>query len=69
MGPYNTLLLRNGLVDGYSATLFSNNLIVEDIIMNDDRNNSDFTCVVVLRDDKYTTLNRSEPTTLYIAGE
>ena len=61
------MLLRNGLVDGYSAMLFSANLIVEDIIMNDARNNSDFTCVVVSQND--TILNRSNPITLHIAGE
>ena len=71
MVPRTVMLIRNGILqqDGYSATLFSTNLIVEDIIMNDVRNNSDFTCVVVGRDDTSTILNRSDPTTLYIAGE
>ena len=69
MGPYNTQVLRNGYVDGYSTNLFSNNLIVKDIIMNDARNNSDFTCVVVLRDNETAIVGRSDLTILYIAGE
>ena len=68
-GPYNTQRLRNGYLDGYSGTFGSNNLIVEDIIMNDARNNSDFVCVVVLRNDTMTILSRSDLITLYIAGE
>ena len=69
MKPYNTTLLRNGILDGYNGTFGSNNLIVEDIIMNDARNDSEFTCVVVSRDDKTTIVGRSDPTILYIAGE
>ena len=71
MVPRTIMLIRSGILqqDGYSATLFSTNLIVEDIVMNDVRNNSELTCVVVGRDDTSTVLNRSDPITLYIAGE
>ena len=62
-------ILHNKYVVGYSGTFGSNNLIVENIMMNDARNDSDFTCVVVLRDDETTILSKSDPTTLYIAGE
>ena len=55
-------------MDGYSGTFGSNDLIVEDIIMNDARNDSNFTCVVVLRSDE-TILARSDLTILYIAGK
>ena len=69
--PYTTVLLHNGILqrDGYSALFGGSNLIVEDIIMNDARNNSDFTCVVVLRNDTLTIVSKSDPITLHIAGE
>ena len=63
------MLLHNGIRAGYSATLGSSDLIVEDIKKNDARNGKDFTCVVVLRNDTTTILDRSDPATLYIAGE
>ena len=63
------MLLCNRIWDGYSATLGSSDLIVEDIKKNDARNNSDFACVVVLQNDAIIILDRSDPTTLYIAGE
>ena len=69
MGPYYTQLLHNGYLDGYSGAFGSNILIVEDIIMNNARNDSDLTCVVVSRDDETSILGRSDLTTLYIAGE
>ena len=68
MGPYNIMLLRNGYVDGYGGIFGSNDLIVEDITMNDARNDSDFTCMVVSQNDE-TILGSSDLTTLYIAGE
>ena len=69
MRPYNIQLLRNGILDGYGGTFGSDNLIVEDIIMNDARNDSNFTCVVVSRDNETTILGCSDPTILYIAGK
>ena len=38
-------------------------------MMNDARNDSNFTCVVVLQSDETTILARSDLTILYIAGE
>ena len=66
---YTIKLLRNRILNGYSATLGSSYLIVEDIKKNDARNGKEFLCVVVLRNDTTTILDRSDPTTLYIAGE
>ena len=63
------MLLRNGILEGYGGTFGSDDLIVKDIIMNDARNDSDFTCVVVFRDDETTILARSDLTILYITGE
>ena len=43
MGPYRVNAIRAGLLAGYAATLISNNLIVLNIMMNDDRNGSNYT--------------------------
>ena len=69
-GPHGINSIRNGLLDndGYTATFGSNNLIVENITMNDVRNESIFQCVIILQ---YiaTILRESDRTILFIAGE
>ena len=64
--PYVLSGLRNGIVVGYSTN--GNNLILENIMMNDDRNNTEYRCMIIRQ---YTTtrLRQSEPTILYVAGE
>ena len=47
MKPYRINALRVGILTGYSAALDSNNLIVENIMMNDVRNGSEYWCVIV----------------------
>ena len=64
--PYRVIYLGNKIWPRYSAN--GNNLIVENIMMNDNRNSSMFSCVIVSgTSDKI--LNESEPTFLYVAGE
>ena len=58
--------LVNGIASGYSATLYGNNLIVKDIVMNDARNESCYYCV---RARGTLILNESNPTFLYVAGK
>ena len=58
--------LRNGIVAGYSTN--GNNLIVENIIMNDDRNNTEYRCVIITQGTT-TIVRQSDPTILYVAGE
>ena len=53
--------LLNGILTGYSSN--GDNLIVENIMMNDSRNGSEYSCVIVI------TITESNPTTLYVAGE
>ena len=70
MGPYGVNALRNDILTGHTAALDSNNLIVENIMMNDVRNGSDYRCVII----SYNTsvqhiLRESGPTLLYVAGE
>ena len=70
--PYRRSALRNGILTGYTTTLDSNNLIVENIMMNDDRNGSDYRCAVVPAQGMITLddiIDESDPTILYVAGE
>ena len=65
--PYTVSGLRNGIVAGYSAN--GNNLIVESIMMNDDRNNTEYRCVIITIGTTAIILRESDPTILYVAGE
>ena len=63
--------LRNGILTGYSSR--GNNLIIENIKMNDDRNNTEYICVTVSSTVSNPTLSDIEdenaPTILYVVGE
>ena len=63
---YNVTSLSNGILDGYSADINSNNLIVKNIVMNDNRNNTECRCAIIMSD---TITEDSDPTILYVAGE
>ena len=66
--PYGVIHLRNKTWPRYSAN--GNNLIVENIMMNDNRNSSNFSCVIItIQGTTVKILNESEPTILYVAGE
>ena len=72
MGPYELDSIRNGIVTGYTANLGSNNLIIDNIMMNDDRNDTDYQCVIVMPGATPNTLlpiKSGNVTTLYVAGE
>ena len=64
--PHTVSGLRNGIVAGYSAN--GNNLIVENIMMNDGRNVTEYRCVITTQGTT-TILRQSDPTILYVAGE
>ena len=64
MGPYEVIALLNGTLTGYSSN--GNNLIVQNVIMNDVRNGSNYNCVINIT---IAILQQSHPTTLYVAGE
>ena len=64
MGTYEVSTLLNGILTGYSSS--GNNLIVQDIIMNDVRNRSNFLCVI---NATRAILRQSYPTVLHVAGE
>ena len=74
MGPYSRSALRNGILAGYTTTLGSDNLIVENIMINDVRNGSKYKCVIVPVPVQgiitfADIIHESNLTILYIAGE
>ena len=72
MEPYSRNGIRSGILPGYTATLDSSNLIVENIMMNDSRNGSQYRCVIVPAQGMVTfadIIAESDPTILYVAGE
>ena len=68
---YTVQQLHNDIVTGYSSN--GNNLTIENIIMNDDRNNTQYICGIVPSTVSNPTLadivDESEPIILYVAGE
>ena len=72
VGSYRMNFLRNGALTGHSATLDSSNLIVENIMINDVRNGSEYRCVIVPAQGMVTVadiIDESDPAILYVAGE
>ena len=76
-GPYGINAILGGILTGYyNATLDNGDLIVQNIMMNDKRNATEFVCVIYElplpgedppgRDD---IIEESDPTYLYVAGE
>ena len=47
---YGVNSLANGILDGYSADIVNSNLIVTNIVMNDNRNNTEYRCVIIMSD-------------------
>ena len=71
-GPYRITAIRNGILTGHTTTLDSSNLIVENIMINDVRNGSEYRCVVIPAQGMATfadIIDKSDPIILYVAGE
>ena len=68
---YTVQQLHNGILTGYSSN--GNNLIIENIMMNDDRNDTEYNCVTVSGTVSNPTVadivDESNTTILYVAGE
>ena len=68
---YKVQKLRNGILTGYSTN--GNNLIIENIMMNDNRNETEYNCVTVSSTVSQPTvaniIDGSDPIILYVAGE
>ena len=72
VGLYTINAIRGGILTGHTAALDSSNLIVENIMMNDVRNGSEYRCVIVPAQGMITVadiIDESDPTILYVAGE
>jgi len=67
VGPYGINALLNDRVPGYSANVDNANIIVENIMMNDGRNGTEYKCV--LFNDMGTRLKESDQIILYVVGE
>ena len=69
--PYTVQRLHNDTLAGYSTN--GNNLIIENIMMNDDRNNTEYNCVILSSALSQPTIgdivDESDVTILYVAGE
>ena len=63
-GPYGVNALLNGQVDGYSGGLDTADLIIQNIMMNDHRNDTEYRCVIM-----QNTTTRGDPVYLIVAGE
>ena len=55
-GPYTVNSLVNGSVNGYSADIHNNNLIIKNITKNDDRNETDYQCAISIAEGSVTSL-------------
>ena len=70
-GPYTVQQLHSGILTGYSSS--GNNLIIENIMMNDDRNDTEYNCVtvpsIVSNPTSADIEDNSDLTILYVAGE
>ena len=68
---YTVQQLHNGFLFEYN--LNGNNLIIENIVMNDDRNDTWYSCATVsstVNQPRVTDIvDESDPTILYVAGE
>ena len=69
MALYTIQRLHNGILTGYSTN--GNNLIIENIMMNDDRNVTEYSCVTVPVSQQSVAdiIDEGDPTILYVAGE
>ena len=65
---YGINALINGILPGYSVDLVNNDLLVQNIVMNDRRNDTEYQCVIVMSGTT-TILNSSDPTFLYVVGK
>ena len=68
---YTVQQLRNGILTEYNSN--GNNLIIVNIMMNDDRNNNQYSCGIVSSTVSNPTVadmvDESDPIILYVAGE
>ena len=64
---YGVSSLHNGIMDGYSADIQTNSLIILNITMNDSRNGTEYQCGIT--DGGPVLQQESDVITLYVTGE
>ena len=64
--PYGVNHLYNGILDGYSADIKTNGLIILNIMMNDSRNETEYHCGIISGP---VLQQKSDVITLYVTGE
>ena len=72
MVPYGLSSIRNGIVSGYTNNLGTTSLIIKSIMMDDDRNDTEYQCVITISNADTMTeqpVERGSKTILYVAGE
>ena len=72
MGPRGLSSIRNGIVPGYTNNLSTTSLIIKSIMINDDRNGTEYRCVIAISNADTMTeqpVERGSKTILYVAGE
>ena len=64
--------LVSGILPEYSADLHSNNLIIKNIVVNDDRNDTEYQCLIMIPGpflSEELIRERGDEITFYVAGE
>ena len=72
MVPHGLSATHGGIVSGYTSDLGSNNLLVTNIMMDDDRNDTEYQCVIAIPGTAPSTLQltkRGDVSIIYVAGE
>ena len=72
MPPHELPAIRGGTVSGYTSDLGSNNLLVTNITMDDDRNDTEHQCVIGISgvfQNALQVIERGNVSILYVAGE
>ena len=72
MTPQGINVIANGRVNGYTANLHKTDLIIENIMMNDNRNNTEYQCVIVISGastSQEQVVEKGDVITVYVAGK
>ena len=68
MGPYKVNSLLNGILTGYSSNILGTSIIIQNIMMNDRRNGTEYQCLII-RINSNVVLHDGEVLRVYVAGE
>ena len=69
MGPYTINSLRSGILTGYSSHILGTSIIIQNIMMNDSRNGTEYQCVTIIINSNVLLQEGDTVYQLYVAGE